>query len=520
MSVKGKASVAVLLAAAFIAGILFTTAGANLFGWGDSVGTESRASGPGGTTAISTTDSEGFQRAVSLEDAFMEVAESVNPAVVQIRSETIQEQRSPFQGTPFEDFFGRPPGGQGGQGGNVRQGLGSGVVVRSDGHIITNNHVVEGADDLNVRLFDGEVYDAEVVGTDPYSDLAVIKIDAEDLRVVSFGDSEQIRPGQWVMAFGSPLDQRLSNSVTAGIISAKGRLQPSGQQDYGVQNFIQTDAAINPGNSGGPLVNLDGRLAGINTAIASRTGQFQGVGFAIPSNTVQRVTNQLIETGRVERARLGVEYRPASQSLIRSEGLPRGTAQIGGVMEGTAAEEANLQPGDLITAIDGEELDDALQISNIIGAKQPGDVVELTINREGETMTVEVELGGIDDPSMAESNNESESENDSALSSTAEDIREELGLALTDVSARELERLGINVDGAVLIEQVDVRNPAVRDSGLQPRQLIVQAAGEPTPSVEAFAEVYDQIEPGQSFRVRVMGPQGTLYVTALQKPAS
>lgn len=510
---------AVLLAAAFIAGILFTTAGANLFGWGDSVGTESRASGPGGTTAISTTDSGGFERAVSLEDAFMDVAESVNPAVVQIRSETIQERRSPFQGTPFEDFFGRPPGGQGGQGGNVRQGLGSGVIVRSDGHIITNNHVVEGADDLNVRLFDGEVYDAEVVGTDPFSDLAVIKIDAEDLRVVSFGDSEQIRPGQWVMAFGSPLDQRLSNSVTAGIVSAKGRLQPSGQQDYGVQNFIQTDAAINPGNSGGPLISLDGRLAGINTAIASRTGQFQGVGFAIPSNTVQRVTDQLIETGRVERARLGVEYRAASRSLIRSEGLPRGTAQVGNVMEDTAAEEAGLQPGDLITAIDGEELDDSLQLSNIIGSKQPGDVVELTINREGETMTLDVELGGLDGPTVADGN-EAGADQDPALSSTAEDIREELGLALTDVSARELERLGLDVDGAVLIEQVDVRNPAVRDSGLQPRQLIVQAAGEPTPSVDAFAAVYDQIEPGQSFRVRVMGPQGTLYVTALQKPAS
>jgi serine protease Do len=516
MSVKGKASVAVLLAAAFIAGIIFTTAGANLFGWGDSVGTESRASGPGGTTAISATDSEGFQRAVSLEDAFIEVAESVNPAVVQIRSETIQERRSPFQGTPFEEFFGRPPGG--GQGGNVRQGLGSGVIVRSDGHIVTNNHVVEGADDLNVRLFDGEFYDAEVVGTDPYSDLAVIKIDAEDLRVVSFGDSEEIRTGQWVMAFGSPLNQRLSNSVTAGIVSAKGRLQPSRQQDYGVLNFIQTDAAINRGNSGGPLVDLNGRLAGINTAIASRTGQFQGIGFAIPANTVQRVSNQLIETGSVERARLGVQYTAASQSLIRNEELPRGTAQISSVMDGSAADDAGLQAGDLITAVDGEELDDSLQISNIIGSKQPGDVVELTINRGGETMTKEVELGRIKQPSVAE-NNEPESE-DSSLSSTAEDMREELGLSLANVSGSELDRLGIDMEGAVLIEQVDVRNPVVRDSGLQPRQLIVQAAGQPTPSVEAFAEIYDQIEPGQSFRLRVMNAQGMLYLTALQKPAS
>lgn len=515
MSVKRKASVAVLLAAAFIAGIFFTTAGANFFGWGDSVGTESRASGPGGTTAISRTDTEGFQRAVSLEDAFIEVADAVNPAVVQIRAETIRERRSPFQGTPFEDFFGRPPGGQGN---DVRQGLGSGVIVRADGHIVTNNHVVEGADDLNVRLFDGEVYDAEVVGTDPYSDLAVIKIEAEDLRVISFGDSDEIRPGQWVMAFGSPLNQRLSNSVTAGIVSAKGRLQPSGQQEYGVQNFIQTDAAINPGNSGGPLVNLDGRLAGINTAIATRTGQFQGIGFAIPANTVRRVSDQLIENGSVERARLGVQYTAASQALIRNEDLPRGTAQVSSVMEGSAAAEAGLQPGDLITGIDGEELDDSLQISNIIGSKRPGDVVELTINRGGESMTMEVELGSIDTPAMAE--NDTSGDESPSLSSTAEDIREELGLSLTDVSARELERLGLDLEGAVLIEDVDVRNPAVRDAGLRPRQLIVQAAGEPTPSVEAFASVYDQVEPGGSFRLRVMDSQGTLYVTALRKPAS
>lgn len=515
MSAKGKASVAVLLAAAFIAGVLFTTAGANLFGLGDSVGTESRASGPGGTTAISNSD--GFERAISLEQAFMDVAESVNPAVVQIRAARVQERRSPFQGTPFEDFFGRPPGSGDGQ--QFRQqGLGSGVVARADGHIITNNHVVEGADELRVRLFNGEVYDAEIVGTDDFSDLAVIKIDADNLREISFGDSEDIRPGQWVMAFGSPLNERLSNSVTAGIVSAKGRLQPSGQQDYGVQNFIQTDASINPGNSGGPLVNLEGRLVGINTAIATRTGQFQGIGFAIPSNTVQRVTDQLIERGSVQRARLGVQYMGASQSLIRSENLPRGTAQVSEVMDGTAADEAGLEAGDLITAIDGQELDDALQISNIIGAKQPGDTVELTINRDGETMTMEVVLGGFDDDEAVA--DAAPSDSGSPGDSSAEMLQEELGLSLSTVPESDLEQLGLDLDGAVLIERVDVRNPAVRDAGLQPRQLIVQAAGQPTPSVEAFAEVYASVEEGQSFRLRIMDGQGTMFVTAIQKPTS
>ncbi len=510
----------VLLTAAFIAGVLFTTAGANLFGLGDAAGTESRASGSGGTTAIAA-DGERFERALSLEDAFMEVSESVNPAVVQIQAEQVRERgnpfgRNPFEGTPFEDFFGGGPGG-GSPEFERAQGLGSGVVVRADGHIVTNNHVIDGADNLRVRMYDGEMYDAEVVGTDEFSDLAVIKIEAENLRVVSFTDSEATRTGQWVMAFGSPLSETLSNSVTAGIISAKGRLQP-GQQEYGVHNFIQTDASINPGNSGGPLVNISGELVGINTAIATRTGQFQGIGFAIPSNTVKRVTDQLVETGRVERARLGVQYQEATASLIRNENLPRGTAQVMEVQEGTAAEEAGLQSGDLILAIDGQELNDALEISNIIGSHQPGDTVELRINRDGETMTITVELGGFDDDDAIA---DAESDSPSPESSAHERLQDDLGLTLRDVPARDLERLGLdNLEGAVFIERVDIRNPVIRDSGLQSRQMIVRAAGQDTPDVESFAEAYDSVAEGESFRVHVMNQQGSTFVTSIQKPTS
>jgi Trypsin-like serine proteases, typically periplasmic, contain C-terminal PDZ domain len=259
MSTQGKVSLAVVVGGAFLAGILFATAGANLFGVGDAVGTSSQAANLDGSTQIEQpppNTPNGF------ETAFSEVAQSVNPAVVQIRAAKVVDRRmrNPFEGTPFERFFGQ----RGPSEPEVRQGLGSGVVVRSDGHIVTNNHVIQDAERLSVQTLDGEQYQAEVVGTDPYKDLAVLKVDASDMTAISFGNSEQVSVGQWVMAFGSPLDPQLNNSVTAGIISALGRLQASPQrgrsssQGGGVQNFIQTDAAINPGNSGGPLVNLQG----------------------------------------------------------------------------------------------------------------------------------------------------------------------------------------------------------------------------------------------------------------------
>jgi len=517
MSTQGKVSLAVVIGGAFLAGILFATAGANLFGAGDAIGTSGQAAALDGSTTIEQSPPpapDGF------ETAFSKVAESVNPAVVQIRAAKVVERQrpNPFEGTPFERFFGQPGPSQP----DVRQGLGSGVIVRSDGHIVTNNHVIQDAERLSVRTLGGEQYEAEVVGTDPYSDLAVLKVDASDMTAISFGSSDQLSVGQWVMAFGSPLSPQLNNSVTAGIISALGRLRSSPQrarnpnQSTGVNNFIQTDAAINPGNSGGPLVNLQGQLVGINTAIASQTGGYQGIGFAIPSSTVERVATQIIEDGSVQRAYLGIRYGPAPETLVENENLPQGAAIVSQVEEGTPAQEAGLEAGDIITAINGERLENYLQLGNQIASMQPGEDATLRINRDGEERTFTVTLGARGDSSIASSGNDGGSNGPSS----AEALQEELGLELQDITPEVARRLGLNQEQGVLITNVDQSSRMIRNSGLQPRQIIFEMAGQEIPDLDTFIEVYQSIEPGQAFRVGVRNPDGFVFVTSLRRPAN
>ncbi len=520
MSVKGKISIAVFVAAAFVAGIFFATAGANLFDFGDRVGTTSTAAPrSAGTTALSADQVD--PKMASLEDAFTNVAESVNPAVVQIQAAKVvdRRRRNPFSGTPFEDFFGGPSGPDQ----ELRQGLGSGVILRSDGYIATNNHVVEDADQLSVRMFDGTTYDADIVGTDPFSDLAVIKIDPdEELPSISFSDSENVKAGQWVLAFGSPLSQDLSNSVTAGIVSAVGRLQqapqrrrmrqqPQDQQLSQVQNFIQTDAAINPGNSGGPLVDLRGRLVGINTAIVSQTGGYQGIGFAIPANEVDRVTSQLIETGEVKRAFLGISYQPASESLIENEDLPRGASVVADVRDGSPADEADLQPGDIVVAIDGQTLTESLQVTNLIASKQPGEQIQITVNRGGEQQTLTATLGSRD----ASGRTTASADGDSAPS----EMMENLGMQLQNVTPELARRLGLDEAEGVIITELDRSNPMIADSGLQPNMIITRMAGRSVSSVSDVQEIYDSLNAGEAFRVVVRTPQGMAYVSSLRKPS-
>ncbi len=518
MSTQGKLSLAVVVGGAFIAGILFATAGANLFGAGDAVGTPGQAANLDGSTEVEQSVGSTPR---DFETAFTDVAESVNPAVVQIRAAKVVERRmpNPFEGTPFERFFGQPGPSQP----DVQEGLGSGVIVRSDGHIITNNHVVEGAEQLSVQTLDGSQYDAEVIGTDSYSDLAVLNIDASGLTAASFGNSEELAVGQWVLAIGSPLSPQLNNSVTAGIVSALGRLQTAPQrsrassQSGGVHNFIQTDAAINPGNSGGPLVNLQGQLVGINTAIASRSGGNQGVGFAIPANTVERVATQIIEEGEVRRAFLGIRYGPASQTLIQNEDLAPGSAVVSQVQSGTPAAEAGLEAGDIITAIDGTPLENHLQLGNKIASMRPGDEVSLRVNRDGEQRTFTVTLGSRDGMETASTD---QSGDDDQAPASPEDIREELGLELRDVTPEIARRLGFDQAQGVLIADVDPSNPMIRDSGLQPRQVVFKMDGEKISDMDTFMEVYRSIEPGDDFRVGVRNPDGYVFVTSLRRPSS
>lgn len=515
MSVKKKLSVTVVIALAFITGVFFTTMGAQLFGLGGSAGWAAQSEAVSVDADVS-----------ALQEAFVEVAEAVNPAVVQIQAERIVEgpQRrfpGPF-GEFFEDFFDRMPEGEGQR---SRPALGSGVIIRANGYIITNNHVVENAQDLRVKLFNGAEYSAEIVGADQVSDLAIIKIDEEGLPHIGFGDADEIQVGQWVMAFGSPLSLELSNTVTAGIISALGRysqgLAARTGTDRNLQNFIQTDAAINPGNSGGPLVSLQGELIGINNAIYSRTGGYQGIGFAIPVNVVQSVAQQLIETGEVQRARLGIEYTAVSEALARALELPRGAAQVAYVMPGSPADRAGLREGDIIVAIDGETLNNYQDLGQRILTQQPGTDATLTIVRDAQRAEVSVVLGALE----LEENETTASRSDEEPSLNQQGrYEEELGfeyMTLREIPPRwayqRFEIESTNQDGVLIID-IDPQSYAFEVAAVRAGLLIVGMEGRPVSDISDFQRIYESLDEGETFLVtlRVPGQDGSRR-TALVK---
>jgi serine protease Do len=283
-----------------------------------------------------------------------------------------------------------------------------------------------------------------------------------------------------------------------------------------VQNFIQTDAAINPGNSGGPLVNLQGELVGINTAIVSRSGGNQGIGFAIPSGTVERIATQIIEEGDVRRAYLGIRYGEAPETLVDNENLPKGSAVVSQVEEGAPADEAGLEAGDIITGINGTPLENYLQLGNQIASMQPGEEAELQINRDGETRTFTVTLGARGETMTASSEDSGESDGPSS----AEALQEELGLQLQDVTPEIARRLGLDEAQGVVITGVDQSSRMIRESGLQPRQIIFKMAGEQISDMDTFMEVYRSVEPGDAFRMAVRNPDGFVFVTSLRRPAN
>jgi serine protease Do len=307
-----------------------------------------------------------------LNQAFVDIVSKVKPAVVTVSTERIIYVRpmSPFSGDPFFRFFFGPQGRQAPEQEYRQRGLGSGVIVSADGHILTNNHVIENADSIFVRTYDGERFTAQVVGTDPQTDIAVIKIDDSNLHFINIGNSDALQVGEIVLAVGSPMSENLAYTVTQGIVSAKGRADV-GLATY--EDFIQTDAAINPGNSGGPLVNLDGELVGINAAIVSQTGGFQGIGFAVPSNMAVRVMNSLITEGRVSRAWLGINIQDVNEQIAGAMGLdePVG-ALIGDVVSGSPADKAGLQPGDIVLDFSGRRIENAHELRSLIGSSPPG----------------------------------------------------------------------------------------------------------------------------------------------------
>lgn len=338
-------------------------------------------------------------RTVNLADSdypdFTYAAESAVQAVVYVEV-TVQQQARSRGYDPFEDFFGFgfPFGnGYGQQQPQSREakGSGSGVIIRPDGYIVTNNHVVSGATSINVTLNDNSQYEATVVGTDPATDVAIIKIDAQNLPALPLGDSDQLRLGEWVLAIGSPLGAQLRGTITAGIVSAKGRSMPDGSGEFKIESFIQTDAAVNPGNSGGALVNKRGELVGINTAIVSQTGSYSGYSFAVPVNIVKRVASDLIDFGSVKRAMLGITMQPIDKKIQEELKLnSMNGVYIVEVSKGSAAEEAGLKQGDVIIAIDGQRITDGASVQEKVNNYHPGEKAVVTYIRDGKENNAEV----------------------------------------------------------------------------------------------------------------------------------
>ena len=321
---------------------------------------------------------------------FTYAAESAVDAVVYVKvtsTQTMQQAPSSI----FDYFFGFPQGGVPQQ--RERVGSGSGVIIREDGYIVTNNHVIDGATKIEVTLNNNQTYPATLVGTDPATDVALLKIEAEGLPIIPFGDSDKLRLGEWVIAIGSPYDLR--STITAGIVSAKGRSMPNYSGEFKIESFIQTDAAVNPGNSGGALVDKAGNLVGINTAIVSRTGSYTGYSFAVPSNIVKKIAYDLMDFGSVKRALLGIVMQPIDDKIAADLKLSsRNGVYINEVSKGGAADAAGIKAGDVLVAIDSIDITTPSSVQEVVSRFSPGDEAVLTVIRDGKEKEFDVTFKG------------------------------------------------------------------------------------------------------------------------------
>lgn len=434
---------------------------------------------------------------------FTELVKAQSPAVVNIS--TTRAPGNSMTGHPqleelpefFRHFFGdRFPGpGQGHPDAPRPQSTGSGFIISEDGYILTNNHVVQGADEIFVRLADRREMVAELVGADPQSDLALLKIEGSRLPSVSIGASADLDVGEWVVAIGAPFG--FDYSVTAGIVSAKGRSLPN--ESY--VPFIQTDVAINPGNSGGPLFNLDGEVVGINSQIYTRSGGFMGLSFAIPIDVAMDVVGQLKESGQVQRGWLGVLIQEVSKDLAESFKLdkPQG-ALVAQVIEGSPAANSELQVGDVIVAYNGKPVILSSDLPHLVGRTKPGEEVELTVVRAGKQKTLSLAIGALPvdgNPVAAKGGGK-----------TVPGRNNTLALELSDLTAEQREALG--VDNGVLV--TDLSSGPASQAGIRPGDVIVQINNEEVGDVTDFRELVDELPRDKSLPVLIIRDGNPVFV--------
>ncbi|WP_114782597.1 Do family serine endopeptidase [Botryobacter ruber] len=414
---------------------------------------------------------------------FLKAAQSATPAVVHVMTEYNSNRtasRGGGQMDPFlREFFGDGFERQAPQG--PQRASGSGVIIASDGYIVTNNHVIDKADKIEVVLDDKRTFEATLVGTDPTTDIALLKIKSENLPVVRYGNSDDLRVGEWVLAVGNPMN--LTSTVTAGIVSAKGRSidllrSNNPEQKYSIESFIQTDAAVNPGNSGGALVNLNGDLVGINTAIASQTGSFAGYSFAVPSSIVSKVVDDLLKYGEVQRALLGAEIREIDAAFAKEKNLKTlDGVYLANVAANSGAQEAGLKPGDVITAINGVAVTKSSQLLEQVARYRPGDKVKVAFLRDGNEKTAHVTLKNM--------NNSTELVKRSKASSVKFE-----GATFEAVSQQEMNKLGIN-GGAKI---ANVRGSKFRETGMKDGFIITRIDKQPVKQpadVEKYLQNFD-----------------------------
>ena len=446
--------------------------------------------------------------AVDLPD-FTSLVDKYGPAVVNVQASGNPDEAADTEGGDDQDvpeifkrFFG--PGGPNGpnvphpRGGGQRMAMGSGFIISADGYVLTNNHVVEGADNVTVRLSDRRELDAKVVGTDAQYDIALLKLNASDLPVVSVGDSKGVKAGQWVVAIGSPFG--FDHSVTAGIVSAVGRNFGGADQQY--VPFIQTDVPINRGNSGGPLFDLQGRVVGINSQIFSNTGGFMGVSFAIPIDIAMSAVDQIKTTGRVSRGMIGVQIQDVDREKAKAFGLPRiGGALVNKVTPGSSADKAGVQVGDVILSFGGRDIATSADLPPLVGSTKPGSKSDLVLFREGKNMTVPVTVGELPAEKAVQA---SLGNNDATSPANA------LGLVVDDITADQRKQIGLDGDDGVVVTKIT--GAAAKRAALAPGDVILMVGRKPIKSVADFNAAVKGAKPGDSVMLLVRREDATSFI--------